>query len=476
MHFLTIKKLARSAAGCGVLAWAAASWAQALPPAVEGALQRAEIPAAGVGIYVREVSAGAALLELNAATAFSPASVMKLVTTDAALELLGPTYAWKTRAYAAGPQRGDVLQGDLVIQGGGDPKLVLENFWLFLRRIRAQGIREISGNLVLDRSAFADNGPQDAAAFDGEPGKPYNVGPDALLLNYKTLGVRFSPDAGSATVRVAVDLPFAGFRVAAPALSNGSCGNWQDKLGAEFGADGIVFSGTFPAACGDKTWYLNPYRISHAQFFGKMFRQLWQELGGAFRGEVVDGRVPDGARLIAEWASPALPEIIRDINKFSNNVMARQVLLSLAPEQPALPASTGRGAEAVKAWLAGKGIDAPELVIENGSGLSRSERISARTLGRMLVAAYHSPTMPEFIGSLPLVGLDGTMRKRLQAENVAGHAHIKTGSLEQVRSIAGYVLAASGRRYVVVCLINDRNAAKAREAQDALLQWIYQAG
>lgn len=475
MHLLTIRKLARSAAGCALLGWAAAGCAQGLPPAMEDALQRAGIPASGVGIYVREVSADAALLELNAARAFSPASVMKLVTTDAALELLGPTYAWKTRAYAAGAQHGDVLQGDLIIQGGGDPKLVLENFWLFLRRIRAQGIREISGNLVLDRSAFAPV-LHDAAAFDGEPGKPYNVGADALLLNYKTLGMRFLPDAAGTAVRVSMDVPFAGFNVVAPALSAGDCGNWQEKLGAEFSADGVVFAGEFPAACGDKTWYFNPYRISQPAFFGKVFRQLWQELGGTFSGEVIDGRLPDNASLIAEWSSPALPEIVRDINKYSNNVMARQVLLSLSPELPALPASTARGTDAVKVWLAGKGIDAPELVIENGSGLSRYERISARTLGRMLVAAFHAPTMPEFIGSLPLVGLDGTMRKRLQAESIAGHAHIKTGSLEQVRSIAGYVLAASGRRYVVVCLINDRNAARGRALQDALLQWIYQNG
>ncbi|MEO8407245.1 MAG: D-alanyl-D-alanine carboxypeptidase, partial [Oxalobacteraceae bacterium] len=313
--------IAKFVAGCGLLAWAVASGAQALPPAVEDALQRAGISKAGVGIHVQEVSADAALLELNAAVPFSPASVMKLVTTDAALELLGPTYAWKTRAYAGGAQHGDVLQGDLIIQGSGDPKLVLENFWLFLRRIRAQGIRDIRGNLVLDRSVFAPM-PDDAAAFDGEPGKPYNVGPDALLLNYKTLGVRFLPDAAGTAVRVSMDLPLAGFNVVAPAISVGDCGNWQDKLGAELSADAIVFAGTFPAACGDKTWYINPYRIGQTAFFGKVFRQLWQELGGTFNGDVVDGRLPDNASLIAEWSSPALPEIIRDINKFSNNVMA----------------------------------------------------------------------------------------------------------------------------------------------------------
>lgn len=474
MHLITINRLARLAVGCGLLVSAVAGWAQSLPLTVDAALQRAGIPVTGVGVYVQDVSAGATLLEVNAATAFNPASVMKLVTTDAALELLGPTYAWKTRAYAAGPQRGDVLQGDLIIQGSGDPKLVLENFWLFLRRIRAQGIREISGNLVLDRSAFEDN-PHDAAAFDDEPGKPYNVGPDALLLNYKTIGVRFLPD-GAGTVKASVDLPFAGFKVATPRVSNGDCGNWHDKLGAEFTDDGLIFNGAFPVACGDKTWYMNPYRISHVQFFDKMFRQMWQELGGTFNGVVINGRVPDDASLIAEWSSQALPEIIRDINKYSNNVMARQVLLSLSPAIPLLPASTQRGADAVRFWLAGKGIAAPELVIENGSGLSRTERIAPRTLGRMLVAAFRAPTMPEFIGSLPLVGLDGTMRKRLRDEDITGNAHIKTGSLHQVRSIAGYVLAASGRRYVVVFLINDSNAASGRAAQDALLQWVYQAG
>lgn len=460
--------IAKFVVACSLSLSAFASWA--LPPAVEAALQRAAIPVASVGIYVQQVEADTALLQLNATTGFAPASVMKLVTTDAALELLGPTYVWKTRAYASGTQQGDVLQGDLVIQGSGDPKLLLENFWLFLRRIRAQGIREINGNLVLDRSAFTAV-LHDTAAFDGLPGKPYNVGPDALLLNYKTLGVRFSPDATGTALRVAMDIPLAGFRVVAPLLSTGNCGNWQDKLGAEFHADGIVFTGEFPAACGDKTWYVNPYQMGQTAFFGKVFRMLWQELGGTFNGEVVDGQVPDNAYLIAEWVSPTLPEIIRDINKYSNNVMARQVLLSLTPE---LPADTVHAAEAVKAWLAAKGIAAPELVIENGSGLSRSEHISARTLGRMLVAAFHAPTMPEFIASLPLAGLDGTMRKRLRDENITGRAHIKTGSLEQVRAIAGYVLSASGRRYVVVCLINDRNAASGGAAQDALLQWIYQ--
>jgi D-alanyl-D-alanine carboxypeptidase/D-alanyl-D-alanine-endopeptidase (penicillin-binding protein 4) len=171
-----------------------------------------------------------------------------------------------------------------------------------------------------------------------------------------------------------------------------------------------------------------------------------------------------------------LAELIRDINKFSNNVMARQLLLTIGNRALQIPATPERGAAVVSMWLANKGIDAPDLSIDNGSGLSRSERISARTLGRLLVRAYQSATMPEFIASLPLAGYDGTMRQRLNGHSVAGHAHIKTGTLNSVRSIAGYVLAASGRRYAVVCIVNHGNAGRSQEAQDALLQWVYENG
>lgn len=448
-----------------------------LPPPVARALQAAGVGPEAVGVYVQEASArGKVLLAANPAQAFAPASTMKLVTTDAALELLGPTFSWRTEAYASGSQNGDVLQGDLIIKGSGDPNLVIEKFWLFLRQIRAAGIREIHGNLILDRSVFEDS-RYDAGAFDDEPLKPYNVGPDALLLNYKTFGFHFAPDPASGAVRVSLDPPLAGYPVAAPKLAaSGTCDDWRAGLQPMIEADGARFGGSYPASCGDKTWYLNPYRISPTRYFGAVFRQLWIELGGTLAGEVRSGPVPDGARLVGAWESATLPEVIRDINKYSNNVMARQLLLTLAADILKLPANPERGARAIQTWLAGKGIDGSDLVIENGSGLSRNERISPLTMGRMLAAAFQSPLMPEFVSSMPLVGYDGTMRHRLTMQGVAGHAHIKTGSLKDVRALAGYVLAASGRCYVVVCFINHPNAAQGQKAQDALLQWIYEKG
>jgi D-alanyl-D-alanine carboxypeptidase/D-alanyl-D-alanine-endopeptidase (penicillin-binding protein 4) len=473
MHPMRI--LQRLQAACLIFALSAAAWSQELPIPLRDALKRAEIPPEAAAVYVREAGSGPVLVAHNDKASFSPASVMKLVTSDAALELLGPTFTWKTRAFTEGVQNGDVLEGDLIIKGSGDPKLVLENFWLFLRRIRARGIREIRGNVLLDRSAF-EQVAFDPTLFDGDPLKPYNVGPDALLVNYKALAVRLAPDTVNRSVAVAIDPPFLDYPVAAPRLGNGDCGDWRAKLKASFDAGGARFAGIYPASCGERTWYVHPWQMTHTQYFGLLFRRIWAELGGTFRGEVRDGTVPPNARLVAEWESASLSEVIRDINKYSNNVMARQLLLTISGQLATQPATVVNGAAAVRTWLSNKGIDAPELVVENGSGLSRIERMAASTMGKLLDAAFRSPLMPEFMASMPLAGNDGTMRSRVKERSVAGHAHIKTGMLNEVRAIAGYVLAASGKRYVVVCFINHPNAGRAVEMQDMLLQWVYERG
>lgn len=449
--------------------------AQELPASVTQALRHAGIPSSAVGAYAQEVIAGRTLVSSNALAPLNPASTLKLVTTQAALQLLGPTYTWKTGAYAAGPQRGDVLEGDLVIRGGGDPRLNVESLWLFLRQLREKGIRQISGDLVLDHSRF-ETRPFDAAQFDGAPLKPYNAGPDALLLNYHAFALRLTPDQASGKARVSVEPPVSGLPVSGPALVEGECGNWNANLAPSLTDQGIAIDGTYPYACGENVLYAHPYQMSRAAFFGAVFRRLWTEMGGTLGGQVRDGLLPADARLVAEWQSAPLTQVITDINKFSNNVMARQLLLTMASEASPAPANPEGGAAAVRGWLMGKGIDAPDLVLDNGSGLSRSERISAITMGRVLLAGYNSPTMPEFIASLPLVANDGTMRKRLRDKPVAGRAHIKTGSLDGVRAIAGYVMAASGKWYAVVCIVNHPNAGAAREPLDLLVHWIYERG
>jgi D-alanyl-D-alanine carboxypeptidase/D-alanyl-D-alanine-endopeptidase (penicillin-binding protein 4) len=453
----------------------ASAFAQDLPIAVNEALQRAAIAPEAVGIYVQKVEGGPVLLASNWETPFNPASTVKLVTTAAALDMLGPAFTWKTQALVDGTLNGEVLKGDLFIKGSGDPKLVMENFWLFLRRIRAAGIRDIRGKLVLDRSAFEDR-LYDAATFDGDPLKTYNAAPDALLLNFKSVNVRFVPDEATRKVRLVMEPPVDGFKLVPPRVGNGECGDWRAKLHPEVDDSSARFDGAYPLSCGEKVWNIHPYLTTNTQYFGGIFRRLWSELGGSFRGEVINGMASPTARLVAEWQSPPLPEIVRDINKFSNNVMARQVLLTIPSQLLQEPGTPEHGAEMIRQWLVKKGIAAPELIIDNGSGLSRNARISAVTLGHLLAMEYQSPTMPEFMASLPIIGLDGTMKKRMTTLSAAGNGHIKTGSLDGVRTIAGYVLAASGRRYVVVFLINHPNAERGKEAQDALLQWVFENG
>ncbi len=449
--------------------------AQELPAVVTAALKKAKIPNSAFGLEVVDLQSKRVLLEHNADMAFSPASTMKLVTTDAALELLGPTFSWKTQAYVTGSQTGDVLNGDLIIKGSGDPKLVLENFWLFLRQIRERGIRRIRGNLILDRSVF-EKMPFDAAQFDGDPMKPYNAGPDALLLNFQSFRFHFIPNDATGIVNLAIDPPIADYPIAAPLLSHEQCGDWKSKLQLVMNDAGTRFAGSYPASCGEQSWYVHPPVMSSTRYFSLVFRRMWSDLGGTLEGKVEDGLTPPDARLVAEWQSAPLPEIIRDINKYSNNVMARQLLLTIAAHRSTVPANAQQGAQAIKEWLAMKSLEAPGLVIENGSGLSRNERIAPRTMAQMLVAAFGSPLMPEFISSLPLAGYDGTMRRRLNGRDVAGSAHIKTGSLERVRAIAGYVLAASGKRYALVFFINHDNASQAQGVHDAFLEWLYENG
>ena len=449
--------------------------AQDLPASVAQAFRQAGIPSSAVGAYAQEVVVGRTLVSSNALVPLNPASTLKLITTQAALQVLGPAYTWKTGAYAAGVQNGDVLDGDLVLRGGGDPRFNVESLWLFLRQIREKGIRQISGDLVLDHSRF-ESRPFDAAQFDGAPLKPYNAGPDALLLNYHAFALRLVPDQASGRARVSVEPPVAGLPVSGPALVEGECGNWNAGLAPSLTDQGIAIDGTYPYACGENVLYAHPYQMSRSAFFGAVFRRLWGEMGGTLGGKVRDGLLPADARLVGEWQSPPLTQVITDINKFSNNVMARQLLLTLASETTPAPANPEAGFAAVRGWLQQRGIDAPDLVLDNGSGLSRNGRISAITMGRVLLAAYNSPTMPEFIASLPLVANDGTMRKRLRDSPVAGRAHIKTGSLDGVRAIAGYVMAASGKWYAVVCMVNHPNAGAAREPMDMLVQWVHERG
>lgn len=447
----------------------------ALPAAVAQALAAAKIPSSAVAVVVQEAGANRDTLNLNASAPMNPASVMKLVTTYAALELLGPAYRWKTEAWVNGGLREGVLEGDLVLKGGGDPKLDLEAFWILLRALRGKGLRDIRGDLVVDRSYF-EAVAGDPGRFDGDPFRPYNVLPDALLVNYKSLRFLFYPENGAVRIHVEPRPPALEV-VNVLRLADGNCPEgraFRDLLKPTFepARQRAIFAGQYPLSCGEKD--LNVALLAPNDHVAGAMRQLWAETGGTWAGTVREGQAPAGARLLHSHESPPLAEIVRDTNKFSNNISARHLFLTLGAEGAGPPGSAQKALAAVKGWMAARKMPAPELVMENGSGLSRAERISAASLATLLQAAWGSPVMPEFIASLPIVGLDGTMRRRLKNDGVTGRAHIKTGLLSDARAMAGYVLDRSGRRHVVVMLVNHPAAHETQPAMDALLRWVYE--
>lgn len=437
-----------------------------LPAAVLQALKNAGIPARNVGAVVQEVGTARPALVHEAGDTMNPASVMKLITTYAALELLGPAYRWKTEAYVDG--------NDVLLKGYGDPKLNYESFWMLLRGLRGRGLRDIRGDLVLDRSYF---GQVADGRIDDDTFRPYNVTPDALLVNFKSLRFNFIPAESGVTVFAEPALP--GLEIVnSLKLAQGACPEgraFRSLIQAEFQSKPprASFTGAYPIACAEKD--LNVALYEPQEYLAAMVKQLWAEMGGSWNGVVRQGSASPAARLVYVHESEPLAQIVRDINKFSNNVMARQLYLTLAAEMGGPPARPELALVSIRHFLAAKGVKAPELVIENGSGLSRLERASAGTIAAVLHAAWRSPAMPEFVASLPVVAADGTMKKRLLGEGVAGRAHIKTGLLQDVRSIAGYVLDRHGRRHLVVMIINHpRASAEGQPALDAMLAWVYE--
>jgi D-alanyl-D-alanine carboxypeptidase/D-alanyl-D-alanine-endopeptidase (penicillin-binding protein 4) len=444
-----------------------------LPDTVSAALARAKIPPSGLSAFVQEVDADRPILAFNADTPRNPASAIKLLTTFLGLEALGPTYTWKTTALVASPPRGGVLEGDLYLKGHGDPYLVLERFWLLVREIRLRGVREIRGDVVIDNSFF-DIGAVRPGDFDGRPYSPYNVVPDALLVNFQSVNFMFRPDAARGRVEITADPLPANLRIRNQVqLVDGRCGGTRNRINFTVAHEGAydiaTFTGHFSRQCSE-------YSVARSLMTGPayaygVFRALWEESGGAIRGGSRVGAVPAGLKTLATLESVPLTEVITAINKFSNNVMARHLLLTLGVERFGPPATVEKGQRAADEALAKLGLSFPELDIGNGAGLARDTRISARNLVRVLLAAEKGRYGSEFESSLALAGMDGTLRRRYRNDDFAGHMHLKTGTLNGVRSVAGYVRAPSGRTFAVAVILNASGWGE--EAQAALLRWVY---
>ena len=461
-----------------------------LPAPVLAALRRAQVPADAMSALVLPIGGQQTeRVRFRADQPINPASVMKLVTTYAAMDLLGPDFTWSTRFLTDGTVDKGTLRGNLYIKGGGDPKLVLERIQAAFQALQDKGVVVVLGDMVLDNSAF-DLPPRDPGAFDGEALRPYNASPDALLVNFKSVVLKFFPDPAAGVARVLSEPPMAGLAIDAtlPLARGGGCGDWRGAIGARFDdVNAIRFTGRYPQGCGDKEWpvaYQDP-----ASYAARALEGLWRNSGGALTGKVRMGKTPAQVRLLHEARSLPLSDIIADVNQWSNNVMAQQVFLTLgqlaparvdsmtAPRAPLRLERQGRlerSREVVARWWKSTfGIRHTTPVMENGSGLSRVERITPDALAELLRHAAKHPRGATFVQSLSVAGVKGTAARvgRSPDSLAHGNAWLKTGTLRDVTGIAGYVNAGNGGRYVVVGFINHPNAVAARPALDALVEW-----
>lgn len=443
-----------------------------IPETVQRELARSGIAASQVALIAQPLTGQAPVASHQSTRAMNPASVMKLVTTYGALQLLKPDYRWRTAAYLQGPLQGDVLEGNLVIKGGGDPKFVIEDMLEWMASWRRAGLREIRGDLVLDESLF-DGVGESMESFDGDPGQPYNVRPHPAMMNFKATKIIVTPQVDG-SLAVTTDPPLADINIKNRLVPiKGACN--ASALGmsvSDNGAKTIELSGRYSLACAETSNFAAV--LDHRQYIFSFFKAAWLANGGSITGQLKLGKA--SGREWSVWRSPrTLADVIRDINKFSNNVMTRQVLLQMGLEASRSPGSAQRGRDALKEILVAKGLDFQELVVENGSGLSRIERVSAQSLARLLIDASRSSDADLFKESMPIVGIDGTMKRRLANTAVVGNAWIKTGSINGVSSVAGYVTAKSGAKFAVALIVNGPGSPAAQAAQDQFIRWVYES-
>ena len=444
-----------------------------LPQEITAMMQQSKIPAEHLSVYIRDLNADVPMVVHNDKVPRNPASVMKLLTTWSALKLLSPSYTWKTEAWTRGEFKDGVLNGDLILKGYGDPFLTDEAFWQLLHDLQLKGLQEIRGNLVVDNSYFSIP-DYDPAAFDNEPTRVYNAQPSALMFNFQANRFLFEADTANGKVGIAPFPLIPGLQLEnSMTLSKGGCSKGHYQPDFEQDGANLKVSGAYSADCG-KNFILRIMSTPEVHVFNA-FRDTWHSLGGVFNGKLQTGQVQTSDVLLHTHESRTLGEQIRFINKWSNNVMARNLFLTIGAKMFGAPATLDKSRLAVAELLQKAGIDYTGMVVENGSGLSRVARLSARQLGQLLEVAWRDPYMPEFMASMPLLGEDGTLAKRFKHDDLQGRSHMKTGTLNDATAIAGYMITRSGKRLVIVLQHNGREAqGSGRRLQDAILKWAFE--
>ncbi len=459
--------------------------APGLPAAVARAIAASGLPPRSFGLYAQEVIGERTVFALNEEQPYTMASTTKIVTSLAALDLLGPYYRWRTSAFALGTLTDGKLVGDLLIVGGGNAQLTSADLAKWFKRMHEQGLREIEGDIVLDRYAFQLKPSDHKGTPVQSAGEPRHVWPDAMTLDEGVVGLLVQPARGGRASLV-LKPTLSEVRLDNRVTMNGGCDaepRWQA------GRDGqatVTVQGSWSAACGTRTvGFVAP---ADSGIAARALPAMWAATGGVLRGRVVSAPVvpgvspipmgPDGEPVqpLSFDRSKPLTELVRDINKVSDNVGARNLMLSLSPGFPTRPATLAGAQKIMGMWLRDQGLADGDVEVENGSGLSHSERAKPRAMVQLLRKAWRADQAQAFFDSLPIAGVDGTMKGRLIGSRAAGQAYLKTGTLNDTRALAGYVHGASGKMYAVSLMVNSSDPAAGRPALDAMVAWLAKSG
>ncbi|MBV8048170.1 MAG: D-alanyl-D-alanine carboxypeptidase/D-alanyl-D-alanine-endopeptidase [Paludibacterium sp.] len=429
-----------------------------------GALDLHGLPPDSLALWAAPVESATVTAAYRDDVAVQPASTMKLLTTWAALTRLGPDFTWQSRLVSTAPVVGGTLAGDLYWVGEGDPRFFGARLRELLDGLRQRGIQRIAGRLVLDASAYTRL--SSAGGFEEDEGETFMAPPDPLLTNLNVVWLRFFNDAQGP--RVALDPPLANISLTSRLTDGGdaACGDVRRWVRLAASGGSIAVSGQLPRDCDGRSTYLQP--LPPAAFSAAAFSGLWQALAGGGPEGVAAGRAPAGARVLAEVTSDPLARVLPDVNKFSNNPMARSLFLTLGRVAPASGDTVADADRAVRETLAAHALSDRGLTLENGSGLSRSERLPVRLLGEVLREAARGPYAAEFLASLPLAGQTGTLKHRFV--DLGPALRLKTGTLKDVVALAGYWQGADGRRLAIVAVVNHPDAARLKPALDAVVR------
>ncbi|HRH18023.1 MAG TPA: D-alanyl-D-alanine carboxypeptidase/D-alanyl-D-alanine-endopeptidase [Aquabacterium sp.] len=472
---------------CLCLLWVLvlAAWpVQAAPDGMWAALQRAGISPDKISLMAQPVDGGAPLLAHNEARSFTLASTTKLVTSLAALDQLGPRFRWQTRAYLLGPLHQGVLEGDLLIVGGGNARLSAEDLRGWFRQMQQKGLHTIRGHIILNRGAFQTRSSDHAGTPVPNSANPHHAWPEAFVLDEGVITIDAKVVGAGLDLQMSPRLDGVTF-LNLSKVKKVKCSALKQPITVSFEElyqpPRILVQGDWAPGC-------SPSRFTIATLPGSRFAPMavaaaWRDAGGVLDGLVMQ---PESAYAMAHLArshkpfavheSARLGSLLRDMNKWSNNLMARHLMLSMSRGFPARPATLTEARQRMAQWLTKQGLGRADLSLDNGSGLSHDERGKAQALVQLLRKAWSGPHAQALMQSLPVAGQDGTLSNRLTQSSARGKAFLKTGTLVDTRSLAGYVQGRSGRMYAVAAIINDPKATKGVPALDAFIEWIVDNG